>query len=224
MIHYHGTPITPAPVLESLAGRHFCVSFFRPDQVKTCHRIGQSVMLDNGAYSAWRKGIEIDWYAWAEWVSPWLDCPTTWCVLPDTIDGSEDDNDTLLAYSWPIPKGVPVWHLHESYKRLANLVDRYHKVCFGSSGQFADVGSAAWHRRTSGAFDRLADEFGKVPYVHMLRGMSLTGSEYPFASVDSTDIARNHNRQTALKMADRWDSVQNPHLWVRVNQLELETA
>jgi hypothetical protein len=29
-LHYHGTPITPRPVLQSLAGRHFCVSFAAP--------------------------------------------------------------------------------------------------------------------------------------------------------------------------------------------------
>lgn len=47
-IHYHGTPITPRAVLDTLAGRHFCVSFAAPADVKHCHAIGQSVMLDNG--------------------------------------------------------------------------------------------------------------------------------------------------------------------------------
>jgi hypothetical protein len=57
----------------------------------------------------------------------------------------------------------------------------------------------------------------------MLRGMALAGSEYPFASVDSTDIARNHNRprNSARGMADYWDSRQNPARWVHHEQLEL---
>jgi hypothetical protein len=57
----------------------------------------------------------------------------------------------------------------------------------------------------------------------MLRGMSLAGGPYPFASADSTDVARNHNRQqnTARAMADRWDAMQTPALWRRVEQLEL---
>ena len=50
MIHYHGTPITPIEVLYTLAGRHFCVSHMRPEDVQRCHNIGQGVMLDNGAF------------------------------------------------------------------------------------------------------------------------------------------------------------------------------
>ncbi len=49
MIHFHGTPITPKLALESMAGQHFCVSFARPDSLKTCLRIGQSLMLAFGA-------------------------------------------------------------------------------------------------------------------------------------------------------------------------------
>lgn len=224
-MHYHGTPITPRSVLQTLAGRNFCVSFAAPGDVAECHRIGQSVMLDNGAYSVWRRGHVVDWEAWAAWVDEWLDCPTTWCVLPDSVEGGEDENDRLLVL-YNVEKGVPVWHLHESLDRLARLVDRYHRVCFGSSGAFASVGSVAWHRRASEAFDRLSDDFGRVPWVHMLRGLSLSGSEYPFASVDSTDIARNHHlpHKTALDMADRWDGVQNPARWKPVPQLELEVA
>jgi hypothetical protein len=51
MLHYHGTPITPVDALYQLAGRCFCVSHIRPDDVTRVHQIGQSVMLDNGAFS-----------------------------------------------------------------------------------------------------------------------------------------------------------------------------
>lgn len=50
-LHYHGTPITPRKVLEQLAGACFCVSFAEPRDVERVHQIGQSVMLDNGAFS-----------------------------------------------------------------------------------------------------------------------------------------------------------------------------
>jgi hypothetical protein len=106
------------------------------------------------------------------------------------------------------------------------LVDQFGRVCFGSSGQYATSGSPAWHGRTSDAFDRLLDEFGRVPWVHMLRGMSLAGSDYPFASLDSTDVAQNHNRpwNTARLMADRWDALQCPARWMRSGQLTIEEA
>ncbi len=222
MIHYHGTPITPRPVLQSLAGRHFCVSYAAPNDLAEVHRIGQSVMLDNGAFSTWRRGLQIDWYAWAEWVSPWLDYPTTWCVLPDSIDGGEEENDRLLNYSWDIG-GAPVWHLHESLDRLERLCDSYSRVCFGSSGSYATIGTEAWHRRVTEAFNRISSPAGCVPWIHMLRGMSLSGDVYPFGSVDSTDVAQNHNRpqNTAVKLADRWDELQTPARWTRVDQLDL---
>jgi hypothetical protein len=42
---------------------------------------------------------------------------------------------------------------------------------------------------------------GPVPvWLHMLRGMALSGSEYPFASVDSTDIAQNHTGRRTRKL------------------------
>lgn len=54
MIHYHGTPITPRAVLHELAGRNFCVPFSDARDVGICHEIGQSVMIDNGAFSFWK--------------------------------------------------------------------------------------------------------------------------------------------------------------------------
>jgi hypothetical protein len=215
-MHYHGTPITPYKVLETLAGRHFCVSFANFSQIQVVHSIGQSVMLDNGAFTTWQRGKEMDWRTWREWVEEWLTYPANWCVLPDSVDGGIEENDELLI-QWPVERGVPVWHLHEPLTRLSRLVDEYGKVCFGSSGHYKTPGSEAWHIRVTKAFDTLADDFGKVPWVHMLRGMRFSGGIYPFASVDSADIARNHNRpqNTARAMADRWDSLQSPPTWPR---------
>lgn len=221
MMHYHGTPITPRSVLHELSGRNFCVSFAAPHQVAECHRIGQSVMLDNGAFSVWKQGREMDWYAWWKWVHEWLPYRTTWAVLPDVIDGTEMENDLLLSRFHDLgDQGVPVWHLHESYDRLLRLINAYGRVCFGSSGVFATIGTDEWHRRVNDAFNALVDDFGKVPWVHMLRGMALAGDQYPFASVDSTDIARNHNRPQngARAMADRWDAIQCPARWERREQ------
>lgn len=228
MIHYHGTPITPLHALRELAGRHFCVSFARPEQVRRAHELGQSVMLDNGAFSVWRRGEVIDWDDWARWVDPWLDHRTTWCVLPDLIDGGEDENDELLdewKHRFDLAQAAPVWHLHESLERLERLAYVYPRVCFGSSGAYARVGTPAWHRRIAEALDAVADEDGRVPNIHMLRGMSLAGGPYPFASADSTDVAQNHNRpqNTPGAMAARWDALQTPARWRNPGtQLELK--
>lgn len=213
-IHYHGTPITPLEVLYSLAGKHFCVSYAAPEQVRRAHEIGQSVMLDNGAFSFWTRGERPDWEGYYRWVEPWLNYPTTWAVIPDVIDGRLQDNVALIR-QWPFPKrmAAPVWHMHEPIGWLVELVRDWTRVCIGSSGEYATVGDERWHARMTQAFNALE---GAHCWLHMLRGMSLAGSIYPFASLDSTDVARNHNRKdNAKSMADRWDAIQCPAVWQR---------
>jgi len=225
-LHYHGTPISPRTALYDLAGHNFCVSFAAPQDVKICHEIGQTVMLDNGAFSAWTNGFEPDWPAYYEWADRWLSCPTTWAVIPDVVDGTEAQNDDLLR-EWPHgARGVPVWHISENFRRLDRLLVRYGRVCFGSSGQYRIVGNDAWHRRITETFNHL-DGHARTPWIHMLRGMSLAGSIYPFASLDSTDVGRNHNRaqNTPAKMAKRWDKQQCALRWhVRAEQMALTTC
>jgi len=225
MMHYHGTPISPRRVLMELAGRNFCVSFAHPADALCCHQIGQSVMLDNGAFSLWTKGKEVDWRRYYAWAERWLEYQTTWAVIPDVIDGDEEDNNRLIDYCpLPIHQSAPVWHLHESTDRILHFLDLgYTRICFGSSGEYREVGTDRWHHRITQAFNRLSCE-GPIPWVHMLRGMSLSGAHYPFASVDSTDVGRNHNRKqnTAIAMANRWDALQCPAGWTpQMEQQEL---
>lgn len=220
-VHYHGTPITPRSVLYTLAGRCFCVSYAEPRDVAVAHQIGQSNVLDNGAFSLWRAGTPTDWPGYYAWCDPWLDYATTWAVIPDVIDGTAEENDALIA-QWPHgDRGAPVWHLHEPITRLLALADAWPKICFGSSGQFAEVGSAAWESRVGEAFNELARRHRRLPWVHMLRGMKLAGGPFPFASLDSTAIARNHagnnTRGTPAKiaadMAAEFDARQCPAAW-----------
>jgi hypothetical protein len=212
-IHYHGTPITPLTALKQLAGRHYCVSHWRPEQVKLAHDLAQSVMLDNGAFSAWKAGKPIlDWKPYLAWADEWLDYPTTWAVIPDVVQGGEEEQEALIA-QWPFgSRGAPVWHLHESIDRLLRLLDQWPRVCMGSSEEFKDVLSPIWERRMDHAWREIGRRHSRTPWVHMLRGMQLTRHRWPFASVDSTDIARNHSRpqNTPLAMVERWDAAQCP--------------
>lgn len=226
-IHYHGTPITPASLLHTLAGRNFCVSHAAPIQVETIHRIAQSVMLDNGAFSAWKRGYVPDWSGYYAWCDEWLDYPTTWAVIPDVIEGDEGEQDALIA-QWPHGlRGSPVWHMHESIERLLRLLDECPRVCIGSSAQYANILDDSWSRRMDAVWREIGRRHSRAPNAHMLRGMQLVGHRWPFASVDSTDVARNHNRpqNTPAEMAARWDASQCPPRFVcRGEQLGLEIA
>lgn len=215
MIHYHGTPITPNEVLLSLAGKHFCVRHTAPQNLRTCHQIGQSVMLDNGAYSKFTKGLATDWPGFYAWCDPWLDYPTTWAVIPDVIDEGSQSQDALIR-EWPHgEKGAPVWHMDEPVDRLVRLSETWPRVCIGSTGEYWAILSDSWKARMDRAWNALAAAHARTPTVHMLRGMQLSTREWPFASVDSTDVAQNHNRpqNTARAMADRWDAGQPPARW-----------
>jgi hypothetical protein len=221
VIHYHGTPITPRARLLELAGRCFCVSFAQPQDIAHCHEIGQSVMLDNGAYSLWRTGRATDWPGYYRWCERWLEYPTTWAVIPDLIEGTEQENDALIA-AWPHgPRGAPVWHMHESLNRLLRLAEAWPRVCIGSSREYRSVGDRRWHECMTHAMDALCGD-GPVPiWLHLLRGLKLSGGAYPFASADSTNIARNHAgvpskgvpRRNPRVMADKIDGLQCPSRW-----------
>lgn len=217
MLHYHGTPITPVAVLHELAGEHFCVSHMRPDDVDRCHQIGQSVMLDNGAFSKWKSGKQTNWPAYYDWCDRWLSFPTTWAVIPDVIDAGTQEQDALLR-EWPFGhRGAPVWHMDEPINRLLRLCDEWPRVCVGSTAEYACVLSEPWCRRIDEAFNELSARHRHLPWLHMLRGMQLSGRHWPFASADSTDVAQNHHlpHRSALKMARRWDAMQTPGQWVQ---------
>jgi len=222
VIHYHCADINPNDKLLELEGRHLLVSHAYPRPVNWAHSVAQSVVLDNGAFSVWRSGKVADWKSYYVWSDYWLDCPTTWAIIPDVIDGGSEANDQLIR-DWPHGnKGSPVWHLDEPLDRLYKLVDDWWRVCLGSAGAFDKVGSAIWHSRMVEVFNGCARR-GRMPELHGLR-MQAHGGLYPFYSVDSANIARNNHRpqNTISGMAERIDRVQPPPRWVdHLQQQEL---
>jgi hypothetical protein len=222
-IHYHGTPLSPRELLWRMAGKNFCVSFASPQDAEICLRIGQSVMWDNGAFSLHTQGKAVDWSAFYAWLEPRLGHPH-WAVIPDVIDGDVADNQKLVA-EWPFSRslGAPVWHMAEPISALIDYAGQFERICFGSSGAFWQVGSDIWSRRTDEAFNAL-HHAGLRPWVHMLRGMAVAGKRWPFASVDSVNVARNFKDTNSCPeaMARTIDAVQCPVRWKpTAQQLEL---
>jgi hypothetical protein len=221
MQHYHGTPITPRPVLYELACRSFCASYSDPRDVAVCHDIGQSVMLDNGAFSAWTRGAKSDWEGFVAWARPWLDYQTTWAVMPDIIQGSEWDNQILSSWLFNYDREVwrrcaPVWHMNETINLLKYLCMSHDRVCI-SSGGYAAPGSDRWRARMDEAMNAICPS-GRAPtQLHMLQAMAqVAGGDWPFASADSTNFARNHHRrppELAADLAAQLDARQAPGRW-----------
>jgi hypothetical protein len=175
-MHYHGTPITPITALYELAGRNFCVSFAHPADVSRCHQIGQSVMLDNGAFSKWKSGKETNWDGFYAWCDKWLAYPTTWAIIPDVIDGGSQLQDAMIR-EWPHgDRGAPVWHMDEPLNRLLQLTEKWPKVCIGSTAEYAvvlsEAGNGGWTRFST----RSASAIRACPGCTCCAGCSASGS------------------------------------------------
>lgn len=231
MIHYHGTPFTPKNERQKMAGKNFCVSFAHPADADWCMENGQSVMWDNGAFSLRGKG-GLDADAFARWVEPRLGHPH-WAVVPDVIDGTEAQQRELVS-AWPHPRelSAPVWHMGLDIGYLIELAESWPRICFGSTKQYWQVGSDAWERRADEAWNAL-ERRNLRPWVHMLRGLALCGSRWPFASADSVNVALNFkgSRSRGLgpvcpeRMARTIDARQSPIRWsVRPEQGDLFAA
>lgn len=210
----HGTPITPRAQLQKMKGASFCVSYFAPDQLEDCISLlgpDSQCLLDNGTYSAWRQGFTLDteyWEGYWSWALPLLDrVEQAVAVIPDVIDGDPHQNmaqivDALDRVHEPLHRLMPVWHLHEPIAQLEQIVEMgFRWVAFGSSGDFAVVGTPSWDARVDEAFqaiERVCEAFDELhPRVHMMRGLGqLPRGRHPFSSADSTNVARNHARQT----------------------------
>jgi hypothetical protein len=177
-----------------MGGEHFCVSFYRPDNADVCQAIGQSVLWDNGAFSSFTKGVEIDERALFDWLEPRLTHPHRAVVL-DQIGGDVEAQRAMIA-RWPFPRAMswPVWHLDKPLDYLSELADDWGALCLGSAGPYWEVGGMAWERRMNEAMDHLGRR-GRLPWLHGLRMLGHVEA-WPLASADSTNVAQNHGRNT----------------------------
>jgi hypothetical protein len=247
VIHYHGGPVTPHTAALALwKRRHAMVSFHNPRQVELAAEVCQSFTLDNGAFSLWRTGREMDVEGYAAWVAKWRRHPGfDFAVIPDVIDGTEQENDVMVARWWnaggSLTQDVPVWHLHESFDRLIRLAYSYPRVALGSSGAYSEPGADEWWQRMGEAMDAVCDENGMPPCkLHGLRMLNPTiFSQLPLASADSTNVARNigidmkwdagpyvprSKEVRALVLADRIEHHCSAARWVRTfgTQMNME--
>lgn len=199
MIHYHGTPMggKRADVSRFMMGRHALIPFARPEDLSAVMMCAQSFVLDNSAFSLWKKGGDVNVSEYHEWVAgiaqhPGLD----WVLIPDKIDGTEEENVELVT-TWLRmgckAKSVPVWHLHESLEWLDWLVGNFNTVALGSSGQYASPGTKPWWVRMNHAMKVACDEKGRPrAKLHGLRMLDPDIFRWlPLASADSTNAAVN---------------------------------
>lgn len=201
MIKYHGVPITgESDPIFSLQGKHACVSFANHEQVELVAELCQSFIIDNGAFSAWKSNKPFDIDGFAAFIEKWHRHPgMDWYLMPDVIDGTDEENIQMQAKWFAMVgadiwrKGVPVWHLNESFQTLKVMSNTFKRVAFGSAGAYAQIGSASWWNRMAEAMHVVCDSDGYPRLkLHGLRMLDPTVfSHFPFSSADSTNVARN---------------------------------
>lgn len=214
MIHYHGTPCggPREQVARFLRGRHALVPFVRPEDIATAADECQSFCVDNGAFTAWKQGVTINWQEYYDFCDQWHRHPAfDWAIIPDVIDGTEDENDALLD-QWPGHiEGVPVWHMGESLERLERLCS-WPRMAIGSSGDYAVVGDDKWWHRMSQAMSVICDDLGRPrSKLHGLRMLDPAIFRHlPLASADSTNVVRNAN------LIKRYGNYPSPNISTRM--------
>lgn len=196
--HYHGSPIwgdSGSVCKIAVSGAGSFVSFARPDQIELSFNNASRVALDNGAFSAWKRGISINWTEFYQWLMRYYHHEKLeFFVIPDVIEGGEKDNDDLISAlpSMFRDKAAPTWHLHESIDRLVRLCEEWPRVCFGSSGEYAVIRTNAWHERMKEAFTEIYIKRRMNTKIHGLRMLDgrVLGN-YPLHTADSTNLACN---------------------------------
>lgn len=205
----HGTPITPIRLLDQLEGGSFCVSHAYPAQLDRCIELVGSeeiLILDNGAFTQWTQGRgQIDRHRFWEWANEAQSrCDVAVAVIPDVIMGNEEQNwmeasyairDQLSEYT---ERTMFIWHLDDSIENLVRAARLFNFVGLGSCAEY-DVQKHPEKylerlRQASVVFDFVEREYGRRPFVHLMRGIGMLSRAIRFDSADSTNIARNHCR------------------------------
>ena len=118
----------------SSKAKAFVSAYMHPEQLAECiELVGENeiLILDNGAFTAWKKGITLDaawWDGFYAWANAAMDkCPNAVCVIPDVINGDEASNLQLIAdaikggkIKYP-ERAMAIWHMNESFDQLEKL-------------------------------------------------------------------------------------------------------
>jgi len=203
MIKYHGTPITPKVVFEmAMINRNCLIPFFDSRDLSRALKLCNKVIIDNSAFSIWRNNLKVDWNEFYLWIQPFKD-KIEFFFIPDVIDGTEYENNLLIEdyHSRGETKGVPVWHLNESFGRLEWLMSKFDYIALGSSGDYDTLGTTQWNRRMNDVMKVVCDIDGyPLVKIHMLRCLNPDiFLQYPFYSGDSTNLAQNHSTYNTVK-------------------------
>lgn len=243
MIFFHGAPIPGDATQQAkfFSGRDCLLSYALKEKVdeNLIFSVCRSFILDNGAYSIWKQGLEPDWNGFYRWVEKYLKHPRfEFFFIPDSIEGGEKENDDLilnadtmrLRSSKYMDIAVPVFHLGENPERIKNFINWGFKRIGISPSAVGTNGDAFWNEMNK-CWEIICDEEGRPKVkVHALMMLSENiVSSYPWSSGDSSTAAFNsiHDKKfshswsptrksaRAALIAESMEKAQSPNYFKR---------
>lgn len=178
-----------------------------PKRTKTTARRGPKLMLDSGAFSAWRKQEPIDLDTYCQFLLDNGDVIDT-CVVLDYIDPSDPETaaersfDNWLRMRERGLNPIPVFHAREHIRWLDRMLDAGATYVGLSASSLIEDGSVdhwydlVWnHLVNSGGLPIVkAHAFGEGRFASVLR--------YPWYSVDSTNWTYGAGINGTARIAD----------------------
>ena len=205
-VHYHGGPAwgyvdigaTNKVWCGDVLYRDSCalVSYARPEQIRKIAALCRSLVLDNGAFTFYMRGVKADKAHWSGYYAlllAWFS-RICWFIIPDVIGGTEEENDALIAQvpTMFISKGVPVWHSNESLERLERLCSQFERVAIGLIKEHKPATSNKATQVLDMVFDFV---YVQKQFKTKLHGLAMLDGrvigKYPFATADSSFVATN---------------------------------
>jgi len=197
MIFFHGAPIPGDATQQAkfFSGRDCLLSYALRGKVdeNLIFSVCRSFILDNGAYSIWKQGLEPDWDGFYRWIEKYLKHPRfEFFFIPDSIEGGEEENNDLILQSKFTEYGVPVFHLGEHPGRIQTFINYGFKRIGISPSAVGTNGDAFWNEMNK-CWEIICDEEGRPKVkVHALMMLSENiVSSYPWSSGDSSTAAFN---------------------------------
>lgn len=151
------------------------------------------LLLDSGAFSAWTQGVEIDIYAYIEFIKKYKDAIDVYVNLDVIGIGGKQPNDLTakktLENQRKMEKAgldpLPVFHFGEPIKYLRGYVNEYDYIALGVAGNSGNK-LIPW---LDNCFSNFICEASGHPKIKV-HGFAVTSLpimlRYPWYSVDST--------------------------------------
>lgn len=192
ILYYAGGDRSPKDVWDAIrsGARHFMLSYYYEKSHSSLIRLmrahGVHLMVDSGAFSAWRKGSVIDLTGYVRYIKQHH---IGKYIVLDVVGDPEKSDANLKAMEDEGLYPIPVFHYGVSFDWLDRYAARYPYIALGGT-----VGKTTLQRL---AF--FTEVFQRHPQLHY-HGLGMTAPDllrqFPWFSVDSTTwlVGKTHGR------------------------------